>query len=136
VKIKRSVKEVQEDVVDFWFDTIYKEFPTIGDKQFYYDLFSSGALKFFSVNLTGIFGYMIHEWRGQKIMSEMIFYILPAYRGKLSLVKRYITRAEKVAIKNGCKQILIGGNIGFKDDIFLKLLNRWGYVGHTVVKEL
>ena len=133
---KRSKEDVQEDVVNFWFDTIYKEFPTIGDKQMYYDLFASGMLKFFTVNLTGIFAYIIHEWRGKKVLSEMIFYILPAYRGKLSLVKRYIQRAEKVAVKNGCGEILIGGNIGFKDDIFLKLLGRWGYKGHTVSKEL
>lgn len=122
-------------VVDHWFDMIAKEFD-VGPVEFYYNLYSSGHLQFFCIEQTGIFAYMIHDMCGKKVLSELVMYIKPCYRGNLKLVKKYILRAESIAKESACSEIMIGGNIGYKDALFLTLLKRWGYADHTVSKRI
>jgi hypothetical protein len=43
---------------------------------------------------------------------------------------------EAIAKKEHCGSVKIGGNIGYKDQSFLTLLKRFGYVDDTVAKYL
>ena len=129
---------VDIDAIDYWICQIDKD---IGLKNFeqskrlFYNI--KDYAHFFTVELTGIFAFMINDTlSGDKVLSELIFYIYPSYRGNLKLVRKYINKAERIARENSCTKIAIGANIGFKDDSFYKLLNRWGYRNDTAVKEL
>lgn len=125
-----------EDVVNYWYDMVSKEFPNIGDKEVFYNLYKKGVLKFFCIDLTGIFAYIVNDFAGTKGFCEVLFYIMPKFRGNLRLVRKYITKAEHLAKENGCGKILIGANIGNKDTTFIKLLKRWGYTDNVVAKEI
>lgn len=129
---------VEIEVIDHWLKEINGDIG-ISNIEKVRDQFimNSKAISHFSLNLTGVFAYSILDsYDGNRILCELIFYIHPAHRGDLKLVKRYINRAEAIAKKNGCDKVAIGANIGYKDQSFLRLLNRWGYANDTVVKEL
>ena len=99
------------------------------------NLKDNGLLQFFTIDDTGIFAYLITEdFRGDKVLSELMVYIRKEYRGKISLVLQYIKKAESIARDNECSVIKIGGNIGYKDQKFLNLLKRLGYIDDTVAK--
>jgi len=132
--------EIDRDVIDYWVDLIHKEIKLTDPEKtrlIFYGLMDNKILEFFTWNFTGIFAYLItDDMKGGKTLAEVIFYIKPDYRGSLRLVKKYITLAEQKARDNGCDSIKIGGNIGFKDDSFLRLLKRWGYCDDTVSKQI
>jgi hypothetical protein len=126
------------DVIDFWIETIHKD---IGLKD--YDMtkrvfyYLHDRLYYFTVGLTGIFVYTINETgAGDLAMCEQVFYIQPSYRGNLALVKNYLRKAERIASRNSCNKLAIGGNIGYKDDSYIKLLKRFGFKDNTLVKEI
>jgi hypothetical protein len=124
--------------VDFWVNLIDEELHLTDAEQVrraFYAFAESGKLQFFTEDETGVFAYVVtDDLRGGKTLAELIFYILPKYRGDIRLVKKYIQHAEMLAKENSCNSIKIGGNIGFKDAKFLGLLKRWGYVDDTVTK--
>jgi hypothetical protein len=128
-----------------WYDIIAAEFPNIGKKQKYCELYARGAIDFFVIysagKETGMFLYTLNDTFGRKYLVELLLYILPEYRGSLELVKRYVDTAENLGRELGCERINIGANIRgpadrHKDFTLLKLLKRWGYVDDTLTKEL
>jgi hypothetical protein len=128
-----------------WYDIIAAEFPNIGKKETYINLYATDAIDFFVIHSagkeTGMFLYTLNDTFGRKYFVEILFYIKPEYRGSLRLVKKYIDRAEALARELGCERINIGANIRgsqdrYKDFSLLKLLKRWGYVDDTLTKEL
>lgn len=128
-----------EDVIGYWVDLINDELKIFKDKRStkaqLKELKEKGLLNIVSIDNTGVFAYLIVEdIKGMRIFSEMIFYIKPEFRGSLSLVKKYIEKAEGIALENSCKRIVIGGNVGYKDKAYLKLLKRWGYIDSAVTK--
>lgn len=134
-----------QDDVTFWIDVISAEFWLPEQvREYMRKLASLGLLEFFVISPgpdaifpTGLFAYLItDDLRGGKCMAEVMFYILPEYRGDLRLVKKYITTAEQVAREKSCKSIRIGANIGYNDASLLRLLKRWGYGDDTVSKYL
>lgn len=130
--------KIDYDVIDYWIDMVHEDIG-LTDKErareTFYRLSDKELLQFFTYNMTGIFAYFISDdMKGGKILAELLFYIKPCYRGKLKLVKKFITMAEQKAKENGCDSIKIGANINYKDQSFLKLLKRWGYVDDTLQK--
>lgn len=129
------------DAIDYWTDLIQEDLGAFEDvdkvKAMIFNLREHRLLKWFSIDETGVFAYMIvDDFKGGKCLSELIFYIKPQYRGQISLVKRYIQRAEEIASDKCCNCVKIGSNIDYKDSSFIKLLRRWGYVDDTVSKSL
>ena len=130
-----------KDVVDYWVDVIQEDLGTFSDSSevafSVKQLRDSGLLKYFTIDETGIFAYIVtNDFLGSKSLSELMFYIRPHHRGDLRLVKRYIKRVEQIALDNCCKCVKIGANIKYKDQSFIKLLKRWGYQDDTVSKHV
>jgi len=130
-----------KDLINYWTKLIQEDLGTFTDmsrvRELCHALHEAKQLKYFLIEDTGIFAYMIvDDFKGGKALAELIFYIKPQYRGNLRLVKRYIKRAEKIAIDKCCKCVKIGANIDYKDSSLIKLLKRWGYVDDTVSKSL
>ncbi|MCP3684185.1 MAG: hypothetical protein GY861_16000 [bacterium] len=129
---------ITEDAIKVWVDQIHNDIG-LTDPEVVENLCISmkDQIEFFCIDCTGIFAYLIlPDFKGGTMLTELIFYIIPESRGDIKLVKKYIQRAEKIAVDNGCKSIKIGGNIGYKDQSFTKLLTRWGYLVDTVSKEV
>ena len=126
------------DAINYWADLIDEDVSLFDVQRVKQELTSiKEKIEFFTIDMTGLFAYVIApDFRGRTTLAEVIFYIKPIYRGNLRLVRRYIRRAEREAKAIGCASISIGGNIGYKDQSFLKLLGRWGYHGHTAAKYL
>lgn len=129
---------VKKKVIDYWIILVHQDIG-LADvdsvKDTFCNLANNQMLEYFCIDDTGIFAYLFaDDFAGNKIMSELLFYIKPAYRGSLKLVREYINKAENIAKENSCNSIKIGGNIGYKDDKFIRLLKRWGYTDDTLSK--
>ena len=132
---------IERHHIDYWVDLCAEEFGTYGDidrlKKMLYTMADQQILLAFDGDGTGLFCYIISDdFKGNDIFSEVLFIIRKENRGSLKLVKQYINKAEELARENNCLSIKIGGNIGYKDDGFIKLLKRWGYVDDTVSKKV
>jgi len=128
-------------VIEYWVNIIQQELGSFTDPKRVEELmllFDKGdQLRYFEIEDTGVFAYLItDDFKGGKCLSEIIFYIRPEHRGAVKLVKKYINKAEQIALENGCNCVKIGANIGFKDSSLIKLLRRWGYEYDTVSKPL
>lgn len=118
-----------------WTDTVNDEFHCFKDAHETAKRLWISGTSAFTIGTTGVFGYIIIEdFLGDKCLCEIMFYIRKGFRGNIRLLKRYITEIEKIAIDNNCKTVKIGSNIGYKDDSFIRVLNRWGYKADTVSK--
>ena len=138
-EVEETVEQMLKDIIDYWLDFINDELGTIEDinevRCNMYHLREVGLLKYFTIENTGIFAYLISpNLKGGKVLSEVMFYILPENRGSLKLVKQYLNKAEQIAKDQGCRSVNIGSNIEFKDSSFIKLLKRMGYEDDTVAK--
>ncbi len=125
-----------KEVVDYWLELAHQELGLVDlqkSKESVYQY--AHILETFSIDDTGIFAYVIvPDMRGGVIFAEMLFYIRKENRGSIKLVKKYIDEAERLAKEKNCNSIKIGSNIGHKDEIFIKMLQRWGYHTDTVSK--
>lgn len=85
----------------------------------------------------GMLAYFISfDCKGKKYLNEMFMYICPQFRGNIRLFKGIINRFEALAQANDCEYLTIGSNIGYKDEVVLNLLERWGYKPDTLKKEI
>ena len=137
-EIRETTTQIQKDPIDYWVDLIQEDLNTIHDvssvKGLVFNLRDNGMLKYFSLDNTGVFAYIISDdFLGGKCMSEVVFYIKKEHRGGRKAYE-YIKKAESIALDNNCKSVKIGSNIGFKDESVIKLLKRLGYVDDTVSK--
>ena len=106
-------------------------------KHIVHTLDDQGLLRHFSIDDTGIFAYIISDdFLGGSCLAEIVSYIKPENRGSIKLVLRYLQKVEDIAKENHCSSEKIGGNIGYKDQSFLKLLRRLGYVDDTLAKHI
>lgn len=78
---------------------------------------------------------IIPDFQGNMICSELFMYIKPEYRN-IKALNEIIQIMEQAAEKNSCKFVMIGANIGYRDDKLLKILSRYGYKPDTVKKEI
>jgi len=136
-----DLDQTTKDPVIYWVKQVAKDLGTITDVDRVLSLVANlrdqGLLKWVSIKNTGVFAYVItDDFLGSDCLSEIVFYIKPEFRGDIKLVLRYIRTVEEIAKRKGCKSIKIGGNIGYKDQSFIKLLKRLGYVDDTVSKYL
>lgn len=99
-------------------------------------LYDIGQLKWYI--LDGNKGLMVYgitpDFRDGQSVNELFMYIKPEFRGSIKLFKELVTHLEMVAIAKGCKSVRIASNIGYNDDLVLKVLQRWGYKTDVVVK--
>jgi len=133
--------QVKKELIEYWIDLIDEDLGCFTDKasvlQLIYQLRDADMLNVVSIKNTGIFAFSyVPDFRGGKCLAELVFYIRKENRGDVRLVKKYLQRVEEMADRKHCNSVRIGGNIGYKDDSFLRLLNRWGYKADTVVKYL
>jgi hypothetical protein len=129
------------EIIDYWLDIIYSEIKFTSNlpevKKSIYVLADIKMLHILAIDGTGIFTYAVGtDFMGGTELSEVMFYIRKEYRGNLRLVKRYIDTIEDIAKKLNCNSIKIGANIGYKDQSFLKLLERWGYKHEVLSKKI
>lgn len=125
--------------INYWIDVINDDLGTFTDveavRSLMHRIDENKELRWFSIKGTGVFAYMIApNFLGGHDLAEIVFYILPEHRGSYRLVLQYLQKAEELAKDNGCTTIKIGGNIGYKDQSFLNILKRLGYVDDTVSK--
>jgi hypothetical protein len=133
--------QIMKNYTDYWIDLIGEELGCYTDiedvKRCVKNLVNADLLKILSINNTGVFAYVIApDFLGGRALSEVVFYIRKEERGNLRLFKRYLSMIEAIAKKEHCGSVKIGGNIGYKDQSFLTLLKRFGYVDDTVAKYL
>jgi len=133
--------QVIKDPIDYWIDYIQSDLGTMVDtervKLKVRELRDMDLLKYFTIDNTGIFAYIItDDFLGGKCLSELMFYIRPEHRGRIRLVRKYLKIAEGIASDKNCATIKIGANIGYKDSKFINLLKRFGYVDDTVAKPI
>lgn len=134
-----DTEQVIKDNIDYWMDLIQEELGTYTDldrvKLIVRELRDKDLLRWLSIKNTGIYAYVISDdMLGGKCLSELMFYIRPEHRGDIRLVNKYIRDIERIAKDKNCKCVKVGANIGFKDQAFIKLLERKGYVVDTVAK--
>lgn len=130
-----------EDLPRYWVDTIQEDLNCFADKESVFNiintLYQEDKLNYFSMEDTGIFAYsIVNDFTGRKALVEVMFYLYPEYRGSIKLVKKYVEKAEEIALHESCDTIRIGANIRYKDASLLKLLMRWDYCADTVSKKL
>jgi len=127
--------------IQYWLELISSDLGTLknidGVRETLKQLRDSDKLEALSIEGTGVFAYIItDDFLGGKSLAEIVFYIKPEFRGNLKLVLEYIKTVEEMAVIHDCVSVKIGGNIGYKDKSFIKLLKRHGYIDDTVVKYL
>lgn len=126
------------DDVNYWLDIAHAE---IGLRDVEYTKRYCGQfvgmqmLQHITIQDTGVLFFMIiDDWDGTKSLLESLFYIRPEDRGDFWMVRAYIKQVEVIAKANNCKTVRIGANIRYKDQSFMKMLNRFGYLNEVAVK--
>ena len=135
----KDTDQVLKDQIDYWIDYIQDDLGTLTDiervKMNVRQLREAGILKYFTIDNSGVFAYIItDDFLGGKCLSEIIFYIRPEKRGSIRLVCKYLKIVEDIAFDKNCSCVKIGSNIGYKDSKFINFLKRYGYVDDTVAK--
>jgi len=127
-----------KECVDYWLEQVNAE---IGmrdieyTKKYCYNFILAKILFHFSIADTGIMAFLVvPDFDGTQSLTEALFYIKPEYRGDLKTVKEYISHLEVCAKELNCKSVKIGANIKYKDNVFMKLLERWGYQMEVATK--
>ena len=131
--------QLLKDPIDFWIDLIQADLASFKDidavKMMVFNLRETDQLRYFSLENTGIFAYVIvPDFKGGKCLAELMFYIRPENRGSVRHVLKYLKQAERIALDKKCSCVKIGSNIGYNDSKFINLLKRFGYVDDTVAK--
>lgn len=137
----RDGDQVKKTYTDYWIDLIGDDLDCFSDKEevkrIIKNLVDNDHLKILSIDNTGVFAYVIApDFLGGRTLSEVVFYIRKEERGDLRLFKKYLKTIEDIARRENCISVKIGGNIGYKDQTFLLLLRRCGYVDDTLAKYL
>lgn len=84
----------------------------------------------------GVLAFMVMpDFSGELCLNELLLYLKPKHRN-FKVFNRSIKCIEECAKQLNCTKILIGGNIGYRDDDFLRLLSRYGYKPDTVSKSI
>lgn len=66
----------------------------------------------------------------------LLFYVKPEYRGT-SLFLTMIKNLEIIAVKEGAKQVFIGGSVsGYKEEKFNKIFTKFGYLPSGFIKKV
>ena len=125
------------DKVLQWIDDICLEFPQLNKeitKQ--YILNPMSKIAFFEEDgiEKGVVCFVeTISFLGKKEFLELFFYLKPQYRN-LKTLNNLLKFFEDLA--KDCDIIKIGANILFKDDKFIKFLERKGYKHDTLYKQL
>lgn len=120
-----------------WIDDVCFEFPQLNkeiSKQ--YILNPMSQIVFFNEDGIdkGVICYIeTIGFFGKKEFLELFFYLKPQYRN-LKTLNNLLNFFEDLA--KDCDIIKIGANILFKDDKFIKFLERKGYKHDTLYKQL
>ena len=130
-----------EKRIKYWANEAQKELNCFKDDSFlnYMNAFDKlGSLYYKELeDKKGIVAYTIApDFCGNKCVQELFMYIKPEHRGNPRNLIRLIKIMEEEAEKNGCCCVLIGSNIGYRDDKVLALLLKKGYNVDTVRKFL
>jgi hypothetical protein len=128
-RIEYWANEAQKELNCFKDDTVYKYMKALDDAGilFYKELDEN----------KGIVAYTItQDFCGNKCVQELFMYIKPEHRGNPRNVIKMVHIMEEEATKNDCDCVLIGSNIGYRDDKLLALLEKKGYTKDTVRKFL
>jgi len=136
-----DLDQTTKDPVIYWVKQVAKDLGTITDVDRVLSLVANlrdqGLLKWVSIKNTGVFAYVItDDYLGGLCLSEVVFYIKPEFRGNLRLVLRYLKTIEDIARQHSCVSVKMGATIGYKNQSFINLLKRRGYVVDTVAKYL
>jgi hypothetical protein len=131
--------QIMKPFIEYWIDLIDDELHCFTDKEqvtmLVNKLQDAEELKVLTIENSGVFAYCFcPDFRGNKSLTEIIFYIRPENRGNIRLVKKYIDKIESIAKENNCVSVKIGANIGYNDAGFIKLLRHFGYLDDTLVK--
>ena len=135
-----KLDQIKKDPIDYWIDLIQEDIGSYTNvevvKALVFGLRDKEMLKYFSVDNTGVFAYVISDdFKGGQCLNELMFYIRKECRGNPRLLKRYLDIVEEIARDKNCSCVKIGSNIEYRDITFLELLkNRFGYVDDTVAK--
>lgn len=84
----------------------------------------------------GVLAFMVMpDFTGDLCLNELLLYLKPKHRN-FRVFSRVMKCIEECAKQLNCTKILIGGNIGYRDDDFLRILSRYGYKPDTVSKSI
>lgn len=139
----RSTRNVRlrDKIIRYWATKVQTElncFTSLEQTiQIHIHLANNGMFEFEELeDRKGMLAYFISfDCKGKKYLNEMFMYICPQFRGNIRLFKGMIKRFEDLAQANDCEYVTIGSNIGYKDEVVLKLLGHWGYKHDTLKKE-
>lgn len=130
--------------IDYWIEQADKELHCFADggqeqvKNIIVNLYNLGQLKwYFLEDKKGLMVYCVSpDFRGNLSVNELFMYIKPEHRGSIKLFKELIDHLEAYAIVCGAKSVRVASNIGYNDQVVLKVLQRWGYLTDVVVKQV
>jgi hypothetical protein len=129
-------------MLDYWLDAADEDLHCFSNKnkvrEIFLQLITANELKYFELpNKAGIVVFVITDnLRGDDSLNELFMYITPAARKDVWYFKAVVEKLEECAKQYACKYIRIASNIGYKDEIVLKCLQRWGYGVDVVCKEV
>lgn len=75
------------------------------------------------------------DFKGKKVISELFFYIKPEARS-IKKLNNMLEKLEERCIIEGCEEVKVGSNFGYKDDMFVKYLYRKGYKTDSLRKKI
>ena len=132
---------VADDKIREWMDVVSADMKSLDNPEhtisYIKALDSAGILHYKEFDDKGLVVYTINkDFTGAIVLMEVFMYIKPEFRGSPKNFINMVKTMEQAAKKNNCKKVLIGSNIGYRDDKVLDLLTRMGYKKDTLYKEV
>lgn len=128
------------EAFNYWIDLADKELNCFSDKtrveQLFNFLIEYDQLMYYELeDRKGVIAYSkTDDFLGGYVLAEVFMYIKPEYRGNIRLFKELVTHMETKAKEMGLNKVKIASNIGYNDNVVLKVLQRWGYTPDVLVK--
>lgn len=127
----------KEEIIDKWLSVISDDYMHFTPDQFAYAKLFSMQCNIKDYDDRGVMMWATVKDIDSVMRTQVVlFYIRPEYRGG-NLFLTMIKNLETIAMKEGSKQIIIGGSIaGYKEEKFNKIFTKFGYTQAGFIKKV
>lgn len=127
----------KEQIIDKWLPIISDDYMHFTPEQFAYAKLFSMQCSVKDFDDRGVMMWATVKDIDSVMRTQvLLFYIRPEYRGS-NLFLTMIKNLETISMKEGSKEIIIGGSIaGYKEEKFNKIFTKFGYTQAGFIKKV
>ena len=127
----------KQQIIDKWLKIISDDYMHFDDEALENARMYAQVCEIKEYDNKGVMAWaMVRDVDNQIKADVLLFYIKPKYRGS-KLFLTMIKNLETIVIKDGAKEIFIGGSIsGYKEEKFNKIFTKFGYTQAGFIKKV